>query len=82
MDNHILCGGGNIGDTCLQWNPDNGTWEELLTLDVRRYDHVSWTPANGIGTYLMGGNGGIKTTTLIASDGSQVPGFALEYNTK
>ena len=81
VDNHILCGGPGFVFSCLKWSPDTGTWEDLLTLDVGTYDHVSWTPANGIGTYLMGGNGGIRTTTLIASNGSQVPGFALEYNT-
>ena len=85
VDNHILCGGYASGsgteDSCLQWSPDTGTWDELLTLDVGRSRHVSWTPANGIGTYLMGGSGGTRTTTLTASDGSQVPGFPLEHNT-
>ena len=83
VDNHILCGGGITQDTCIQWSPDTGTWEDLLTLDVGRYYHVSWTPANGIGTYLMGGLGSAaqRTTTLISNDGSQMPGFPLEHNT-
>ena len=50
----LLCGG-YTSDTCLQWSRDTGTWEEVLYLDTGRYQHVSWTPGNGIGTYLMGG---------------------------
>ena len=67
---------------CIQWSPDTGTWEELLTLDVGRWTHVSWTPNTGIGTYLMGGgyyDEGRKTTTLIRPDGTQEPGFPLKY---
>ena len=86
MDNHILCGGGNTDDTCLQWSPDTGTWEELLTLDIRRYDHVSWTPASGTGTYLIGGDGSNETTrmttTLVTPEGGQETGFPLEYDTQ
>ena len=75
--------------SCLQWSSINGTWEEYLTLDVERGNHVSWTPDPNIGTYLMGGvtmNSGRNsvdrnTTTLIKPDGSQEPGFSLKYNT-
>ena len=73
----LLCGG--YLDTCLQWRPDNGTWEEALTLEVWRFGHVSWTPGAGSGTYLMGGEY-IKTTTLIKPDGTQEPGFTLKYD--
>ena len=79
----LLCGGYDIDtrDSCLMWSPDSGTWEEALTLDVRRYDHVSWTPSSGNnGTYLMGGAYSERTTTLINNDGSQEPGFPLEYD--
>ena len=71
-------------DTCLQWSANTSTWEELLFLDVRRSNHVSWT--TGIGTYLMGGhcnkeclNG--NTTSLIKTDETQEPGFDLKYDT-
>ena len=64
--------------SCLQWSPDTGTWEEHLTLDVGRNGHFSWTPDSDHGTYLMGG----KTTTHIKPDGSQEPGFPLKYETK
>ena len=81
----LLCGGYGTSDTCLQWSPDTGTWEELLTLDVGRDDHVSWTPGPDIGTYLIGGYLSYvmkRTTTLIKPDGTQEPGFPLRYDTK
>ena len=88
VDNHILCGGlgTSTRDSCLQWSPDTGTWEELLTLDVGRYAHVSWTPASGTGTYLIGGGKGLgidteMTTTLITHEGGQETGFPLKYET-
>ena len=84
VDNNILCGGYGTEDSCLQWSPDTGTWEELLTLDVGRKYHVSWTPASGTGTYLIGGlgSGSGMTTTLITSGGGQETGFPLKYNTE
>ncbi len=77
----LLCGGYDTPDTCIQWSPDTGTWEEYLSLDVRRGYHVSWTPGTGVGTYLMGGayDEGRRTTTLIRPDGTQEPGFPLKY---
>ena len=75
----LLCG---EMDTCLQWSPDTGTWEDLmLTLDFRRFLHVSWTPGTEVGTYLMGGTYSRRTTTLIKPDGSHEPGFDLNYDT-
>ncbi len=81
-DNNILCGGSSSSNNCLQWSPDTGTWEELVTLDVRRQSHVSWTPGNGVGTYLMGGAEEPKTSSLIKPDGGQETGFQLKYDTK
>ncbi len=77
-DNNILC-----RSNCLQWSPDTGTWEELLTLDVGRRNHVSWTPGNGIGTYLIGGTGyySKQTSALIKPAGSQEPSFIPKYKT-
>ena len=79
----LLCGGRDTEDTCLQWRPDNGTWEEALTLSVGRQLHVSWTPGDGSGTYLMGGKDSEnwRTTTLIKPDRTQEPGFPLRYDT-
>ena len=78
----LLCGGGFTSDTCLQWSPDTGTWEDLLTLSVSRYRHVSWTPGPDLGTYLMGGLYSGLTTTLIKPDGNQEPGFLLKHDTE
>ena len=78
VNNHVLCGGlWSAADSCLKWSPDTGTWEEMLTLDVGRYRHVSWTPNNGIGTYLMGGSNSPNTTTLIKAVGTQEQSFQL-----
>ena len=76
----LICGGYDTQDTCIQWIPDTGTWEEYLSLDVKRYVHVSWTPGTGVGTYLMGGSGSERTTTLLTPEGTQEPGFPLKYN--
>ena len=78
----LICGGAdNNWDTCIQWSPDTGTWEEILSLDIRRYGHVSWTPNTGIGTYLLGGGYSEGTTTLIRPNGTQEAGFPLKYDT-
>ena len=82
VDNDILCGGTLTSDSCLQWSPSSGSWEELLTLDKVRSNHVSWTPNSGIGTYLIGGNNEERTTTLIKPDRTQETGFTLEYETR
>ena len=75
-----MCGGVGTSGSCIQWN--SGTWDKLkLKLDEERYDHVSWTPGTGIGTYLMGG-GSIThqtTSTLIKPDGTQELGFTLKH---
>ena len=82
VDQELLCGGSYTPDSCLQWSPDTGSWEAAITLDVWRRDHISWTPANGRGTYLMGGYDSKSTTTLITPDGEQEPGFPLKYDTR
>ena len=69
-------------DTCIQWSPDTGTWEEYLSLDVGRYDHVYWTPGTGVGTYLIGGFYSERTTTLLTPEGAQESGFSLKYDTE
>ena len=79
----LLCGGVYTERTCIQWSPDTGTWEEYLSLDVKRYVHVSWTPGTGVGTYLMGGNYySERTTTLLTPEGAQESGFSLKYDTE
>ena len=78
----LNCAGRESKDICVQWNPDTGSWKELLHLDIGRYSHVSWTPDNGIGTYLIGGYYTDRTTTLIQSDGTQEAAFPLQYDTR
>ena len=77
----LLCGGYGSEESCIQWSPATGTWEELLTLDVGRNNHVSWTPSNGTGTYLLGGDTPTqwRTTTLVSQE-AQEPGFQLKYH--
>ena len=79
----LLCGGTWTEQTCLQWTPATGSWEMALNLDVVRNSHVSWTPEDSSGTYLMGGGSSfdesMSTTTLITPDGSQEHGFFLKY---
>ena len=82
VDNNIICGGIDTRDTCMKWSPDTGSWEALLTLDIDRYEHVTWTPRHGRGTYLMGGEHSPETSTLIKDDGTQEPAFPLKYSTK
>ena len=87
----LLCGGSGVYDsrnTCLQWNPYNGTWDNWLTLHIQRDGHSSWTPSTDIGTYLIGGidildyvKEARNSTTLIKPDGTQEPGFKLKYDT-
>ena len=80
----LMCGGLHTSDTCLQWSPetwDHGSWQELH-LDIERNGHVSWTPDNGIGTYLMGGYAPGRTTTLVKHDGTQEAAFPLKYDTR
>ena len=84
MDNNIICGGTDTEDSCLKWwSTDTGTgsWKRLLTLDIKRNQHVTWTPEHSRRTYLMGGKHSPKTSTLIKNDGTQEPAFQLEYST-
>ena len=83
-----MCGGMFEQDrSCTKWIPETGSWEAAnITLDIGRHNHVAWTPANGSGTYLMGGGDSFEesmdSTTLIKPDGTQEPGFLLKYFTK
>ena len=78
----LVCGGWHTSDTCLQWSHGSWSWEEELHLDTKRDGHVSWTPDTDICTYLIGGYPSYNTTTLIRQDGTQGPGFPLQYDTE
>ena len=52
QDGSLVCG----GTECLSWNPELGVWNEgTATLTEVRTGHISWTPADGTMTFLMGG---------------------------
>ena len=82
-NNGIMCGSGDFSAwySCVKWSPNTRSWEELLTLNVQRLGHVSWTPESDMGTYLMGGEYTSWTTVLIKDDGTQESAFALQYST-
>ena len=67
--------------TCLTWS--QGTWNVSHHMIYRRIDHVSWTPASGAGTYLMGGvfitdvPNPDKKTEIVKPDGTAEQGFDL-----
>ena len=71
------CGGEDASrSTCIEFQTQQGSWVTSNTnLPPRWYD-ISWATENGI--YLIGGesNDGdhSKTTTLVKSDGSSLPG--------
>ena len=78
----LLCGGW-YRNNYLQWSPGNGTWDVVMSIvDDERENHVSWTPSQDIGTYLMGGHNNFRTTTLIKHDGTLESGFPLKYSTE
>ena len=69
-----------------RWNPDTGAWDEVTnvtnSLTHERAEHVSWTPADGSGTYLMGGRVDGWTSEIIDTDGNVGSSFSLSYNTE
>ena len=81
LDNNILCGGylTETRTSCIQLSPDDGTWKQLLTLDLERRAHLSWTPESGIGTYLMGGHI-IHYTRLIPTPPQYLVAFSSLVN--
>merc|ERR1712079_153574 len=69
QDGSLMCGGYDTTRSCRKWNPDTGAWDEVTTsLTHQRYHHVSWTPADGSGTYLMGGFASERTSDIIDTD--------------
>ena len=85
QDGPFVCGGGGPlavkNSTCLQWNSEKGSWPVSHLLKKPRYNHVSWTPPNGRGTYLLGGWYSPRSASLIKSDGSEEDAFQLKYTT-
>ena len=90
QDGSLLCGGragkhyfGSI--YCRRWNNFTGTWDKVSrSLIESRLFHVSWTPADGSGTYLIGGDSVWKNTTyeVFEKDTNKVNAtFPMQYVT-
>ena len=60
QDNLLLCGG-NDG---LMWSPMTSTWNKAITPNPGRRSHVSWSPGQNIGTFLIGGVAGMHITHM------------------
>ena len=85
QDGSLMCGGSEEGRrSCRRWNPNTGAWDlvtESLTVD--RVFHISWTPADGSVTYLMGGLGSAgKTSEIIDKDYGVRSSFLLKHRTE
>ena len=84
QDGPLACGGdySYTNNTCLRWNSTTGSWSVSHRLKEPRQNHVSWTPPNGQGTYLLGGGYSPETVSLIKSDGSEEDVFKLKHDTR
>ena len=92
QDGSLMCGGSYTPRSCRRWNPDTGAWDEVTnvtnSLTHERDEHVSWTPADGSGTYLMGGRLSVstrnneRTSEIIDTDGNVGSSFSLSYKTE
>ena len=82
QDAGLACGGqGDLGNTCVKWSSESGSWTQSHTLRQRRQNHVSWATEDGV--YLIGGqdSSSWRTTELVKEDGSVEDGFSLKYDT-
>ena len=83
QDGSMMCGGSHTPRSCRRWNPDCGAWDEVTnSLTQDRDSHVSWTPADGSGTYLMGGMWSDRTSEIIDTDGNVRSSFSLKHKTE
>ena len=82
----MMCGGKWTPKSCRRWNADTGDWD-LVTEALRRPReyHISWTPADGTVTYLMGGSwsGILRTSSeMLQHDKNKVSkSFSMKHNT-
>ena len=83
QDGSLVCGGEYTYTprSCRRWNADTGAWDLVTeSLTEKRWEHISWTPADGSATYLMGGEGSEKTSEVI-ENGQAKSSFPLQYVT-
>ena len=82
QDRSSLCGGRWTSRSCRKWNSDTGRWDlKTVTLKEVRRGHISWTPADGSVTYLMGGEGSPKTLEAIDKDHNVIASLPLQHRT-
>ena len=83
QDGGLACGGNDssMRTNCDRWTAGNWT-RTSHTLRAARYNHMSWSTAEGV--FLIGGwsSASQKTSELVKEDGSVEEGFALKYNTQ
>ena len=86
FDPPLVCGGRRryknetTASSCYKFNFASGSWTKSHNLRFARYAHISWTPASGDGTYLMGGAYSRKTTEIVNIEGLSRKGFNLKYD--
>ena len=81
QDGSLMCGGWDAPRSCRRWNNDTGVWDLVTeSLTKKRWDHISWTPADGSVTYLMGGYSSDNTSDVI-DNGSVSASFPLRNST-
>ena len=80
QDGGMICGGVFTKNTCRQWSPIEGNFPEKPVHEISgRYLLVSWTPVSENETFLIGGDGGQTSSTIVKPgilDG--IPGFKLK----
>ena len=82
QDGDLMCGGRYRGKSCRRWNADTGAWDLVTeSLTKERLGHISWTPADGSVTYLMGGFGSPRTSEAIDQDNGVTLPFPMKYRT-
>ena len=92
LDGLLMCGGIYFyygqRKTCRRWTPDTGAWDLVTkTLTGERSGHISWTPADGSVTYLIGGYDeyhAADTSDILQHDNNKVstsPSFPLKHKT-
>ena len=82
QDSTLVCGGFWTRRSCRRWNADTGAWDLVTeSLTEKRWDHISWTPADGSVTYLMGGYSCDNTSDVIDNDGSVSTSFPMRNST-
>ena len=86
FDPPLVCGGKRrfknetTASSCFKFNFGTGSWTKSHSLRNTRSHHISWTPASGEGTYLMGGENNKRTSEIVKIDGSSKKGFDLKHD--